>query len=71
MRSEINVALAQLNPVLHDTAENVRIVREVVAEHGDADLVVFPELFSRTRPRRVYQLGHLRRPPWGHGGLLP
>ena len=45
MRSEINVALAQLNPVLHDTAENVRIVREVVAEHGDADLVVFPELF--------------------------
>jgi predicted amidohydrolase len=45
MRREINVALAQLAPALRGTAENVEAVRRVVAEHGDADLVVFPELF--------------------------
>jgi predicted amidohydrolase len=45
MRREINVTLAQLTPALRDTAENVQIVRKVVAEHSDADLVVFPELF--------------------------
>jgi predicted amidohydrolase len=45
VRNEINVALAQLNPTLRDTAENVQTMRGVIAEHGDADLVVFPELF--------------------------
>jgi predicted amidohydrolase len=45
VRNEMNVALAQLNPALRNTAENARTVREVVAKHGDADLVVFPELF--------------------------
>ncbi len=45
MSREIKVALAQLTPALRDTAENVRAVREVVARHAGADLVVFPELF--------------------------
>ncbi len=45
MHNEMKVALAQLSPALRNTAENVRTVREVLAEHGDADLVVFPELF--------------------------
>lgn len=41
----MKVALAQLRPELRDLAENVRTVEEVVAQHADADLVVFPELF--------------------------
>jgi len=41
----MRVALAQLSPALRNTAENVRTVREVLAEHGNADLVVLPELF--------------------------
>src|SRR5215210_6658149 len=45
VHNEMKVALAQLSPALRNTAENVRAVREVLAEHGDADLVVFPELF--------------------------
>jgi predicted amidohydrolase len=45
VHNEMKVALAQLSPALRNTAENVRTVREVLAEHGDADLVVFPELF--------------------------
>ena len=45
MHNEMKVALAQLSPALRNTAENVRTVREVLAEHGNADLVVFPELF--------------------------
>ena len=45
MPETIEVALAQLRPRLRDTAQNLRTAREVVAGHGDADLVVFPELF--------------------------
>ncbi len=45
MPETIKVALAQLRPELRDTAQNLRTAREVVAGHGDADLVVFPELF--------------------------
>lgn len=46
MFEEVTVALAQLTPRLRDTAENVQIIRNVVAEHAQADLIVFPELFA-------------------------
>ncbi len=45
MPGGITVALAQLRPALRDLAKNLRTVMRVLAEHGDADLVVFPELF--------------------------
>ncbi len=45
MPEGITVALAQLRPALRDLAKNLRTVMRVLAEHGDADLVVFPELF--------------------------
>ena len=45
MIDTVKVALAQLRPELRDTAQNLRTLQEVVAEHGDADVVVFPELF--------------------------
>ena len=45
MTRTVRVALAQLTPCLRGTKANVETVREVVAEHPEADLVVFPELF--------------------------
>lgn len=45
MAKTLDIALAQLAPRLRETEANVETVRRVVADHPDADLVVFPELF--------------------------
>jgi predicted amidohydrolase len=45
MPETVNIALAQLSPRLRETEANIKMVRKVVAEHPEADLVVFPELF--------------------------
>ncbi len=45
MLGDISTALAQLRPALRDTTQNLETMRRVVGEHGDADLVAFPELF--------------------------
>lgn len=45
MPSEMKVILAQARPRLRDTTANLETIRRILAEHGGADLVVFPELF--------------------------
>lgn len=45
MAKTVGIALAQLSPRLRETEANVDTVRRVVAEHPEADLAVFPELF--------------------------
>ena len=45
MTKTVDIALAQLGPRLRHTEANVETVRRVVAEHPEAGLVVFPELF--------------------------
>ena len=41
----VDIALAQLSPRLRETEANIATVLSVVAEHPEADLIVFPELF--------------------------
>src|SRR5215211_8480321 len=41
----MNVLLAQLRPALRNTSRNLETLRKIVAESGDVDLVVFPELY--------------------------
>ncbi len=45
MPAEVNIALAQLSPRLRGTEANIETMREVVSDHPEADLVVFPELY--------------------------
>src|SRR3712207_1261213 len=45
MTKMVRIALAQLSPRLRETEANIDTVRRVVAEHPDADLIAFPELF--------------------------
>lgn len=45
MPAALNIALAQLNPRLRETGANIETMREVVADHPEADLIVFPELY--------------------------
>ena len=45
MAKTVGIALAQLSPHLRETKANVDTMRRVVAEHPEADLVIFPELF--------------------------
>jgi predicted amidohydrolase len=45
MTKMVRIALAQLSPHLRETEANIDTVRRVVAEHPEADLIVFPELF--------------------------
>ena len=45
MTKMVRIALAQLSPGLRETEANIDTVRRVVAEHPEADLIVFPELF--------------------------
>src|SRR5215216_2819884 len=45
MTKTVRVALAQLSPRLRETEANIETVRGVVAEHPEAELFVFPELF--------------------------
>lgn len=57
MSGDLSTALAQLRPALRDTTQNLEPMRRVVGEHGDADLVVFPELFlsgyTTSRPEEL------------------
>ncbi|MEL6375424.1 MAG: NAD+ synthase, partial [Pseudomonadota bacterium] len=46
----MRIALAQLNPVVGDLAGNAERVRAVQAQHSDADLIVFSELFLTGYP---------------------
>src|SRR5579871_2820225 len=39
------VLLAQLEPLTNDVISSAHVVGEVLAEHDDVDLAVFPELF--------------------------
>lgn len=41
----LTAILAQLSPQLRQTETNIETIRRVIAEHPEADLVVFPELF--------------------------
>ena len=45
MTKMVRIALAQLSPHLRETEANIDTVRRVVAEHPEADLIAFPELF--------------------------
>src|SRR5215208_3814714 len=45
MTKMLRVALAQLSPRLRETEANIEMVHSVVAEHPEADLFAFPELF--------------------------
>ncbi len=45
MPATVNITLAQLKPRLRETEANLETMRRIVAEHPEADLVVFPELF--------------------------
>jgi predicted amidohydrolase len=45
MPAVLTVVLAQLSPRLHQTKANIETVGRIIAEHPEADLVVFPELF--------------------------
>jgi predicted amidohydrolase len=41
----VNIVLAQLSPRLRETEVNLETMRRIVAEHPEADLIIFPELF--------------------------
>jgi (R)-amidase len=45
MPGVLTVVLAQLSPRLRQTKANIETMGRIVAEHPEADLVVFPELF--------------------------
>jgi predicted amidohydrolase len=45
MPEVLTVVLAQLSPRLRQTKANIETMGRIVAEHQEADLVVFPELF--------------------------
>ena len=45
MPESLNVVLAQLSPLLRRPDANIESMSRTVAEHPEADLVVFPELF--------------------------
>ncbi len=45
MPKELNIVLAQLRPHLRQTDANTSTMAEIFAEHPEADLIVFPELF--------------------------
>jgi predicted amidohydrolase len=45
MPEVLTVVLAQLSPRLRQTRANIETMGRIVAEHPEADLVVFPELF--------------------------
>ena len=46
----LSIAIAQLNPIVGDVAGNTAKVRAARAQAGDADLIVFPELFIAGYP---------------------
>jgi NAD+ synthase len=52
MKQDFRIALAQLNPIVGDPGGNTELARRARAEAaaGDADLIVFPELFLSAYP---------------------
>jgi len=44
MPNTLDIALAQLNPVMGDFAGNVALIRKARAQAGDADVIIFTEL---------------------------
>lgn len=53
--SDLRVALAQLEPAQNDVAANVDRAVEVIGQHGDCDLIVFPELYLSGISRSGYE----------------
>ena len=45
MTQTLNILLAQLSPQLRRTEANIETMNGMIAEHPEADLAVFPELF--------------------------
>src|ERR671921_1163571 len=45
MPGTLTVVLGQLSPRLRQTKANIETMGKIVAEHSEADLIVFPELF--------------------------
>src|SRR5918999_2653513 len=45
MTRMVRIALAQLSPHLREPEANIDTMRRVVAQHPEADLIAFPELF--------------------------
>jgi len=45
MTDRLRIALAQLNPVMGDIAGNLRLARRARADAGNADIILFSELF--------------------------
>src|SRR5918993_274093 len=45
MTKMVRIALAQLSPHLREPEANIDTVRRVAAQHPEADLIAFPELF--------------------------
>lgn len=46
----LNIAVAQINPIVGNIAHNIGLVREALATCKDADIVVFPELVVSAYP---------------------
>ncbi len=44
-RSSLQICLAQLNPVVGDVEYNASKVIEVITDHREVDLIIFPEMF--------------------------
>jgi NAD+ synthase len=40
----LNIAIAQINPILGNIKHNSRMIRDTIRQLGDADIIVFPEL---------------------------
>src|SRR5215469_11899215 len=45
MTNRLNIALAQLNPIMGDIAGNLRLARRARGQAKDADVILFSELF--------------------------
>jgi NAD+ synthase len=58
MTDRFRVALAQLNPVMGDIAGNLAMARKARGQAGDADVILFPELFITGYPPEDLVLKH-------------
>ncbi len=54
LKSDLKVALAQIEPAQNEVAANVARAAELIGEHGDCDLIVFPELYLSGISRSGY-----------------
>jgi len=44
MIGSLNIAIAQINPIVGNVSYNLNLVRGALAQCDDADIIVFPEL---------------------------